>query len=254
MIRVTVWGENIHEHTDAQVRELYPQGMHQCIADALNSDPDIQARTATLQQPEHGLSTETLECTDVLTWWGHRGHDLVDDAIVERVQEHVLAGMGLLVLHSAHVAKIFKQLMGTACTLHWRDHGEKERVWACLPEHPICQNLPPYFELDQAEMYGEPFGIPTPDETIFISWFAGGEVFRSGCTWRRGAGHIFYFRPGHETFPIYHNPHIQTVLRNAVHWAAPHGKRRQRVLECTHIPPELAPEGQKAPDATTNNE
>lgn len=56
---------------------------------------------------------------------------------------------------------------------------------------------------------------------MFISWFQGGEVFRSGVTYRRDKGKVFYFRPGHEAFPIYHMPIIQKVLINAVNWAAP---------------------------------
>jgi trehalose utilization protein len=132
--------------------------------------------------------------------------------------------MGLVVLHSGHFSKIFKKLMGTHCSLTWRVAGEKERVWICQPSHPITEGLPHYFELPQSEMYGEPFAIPAPDEQVFISWFAGGEVFRSGCTWRRGAGKIFYFSPGHELYPIYRDANVRLVLRNAVQWARPEGR------------------------------
>ena len=91
-----------------------------------------------------------------------------------------------------------------------------ERVWVVLPSHPIAQGLPPYFEVPQSEMYGEPFDIPAPDELLFLSWFSGGEVFRSGCTFRRGRGRIFFFGPGHETFPIYHDPHVRRVIANGI--------------------------------------
>jgi trehalose utilization protein len=222
--RVTVWGENIHEKTSPAVAGIYPKGMHTAIADALNKDKDIKARTATLDQPEHGLTDKVLAETDVLTWWGHAGHDKVEDKIVERVHARVLEGMGLIVLHSGHFSKIFRKLMGTTCALQWREAGEKERLWICNPGHAIVQGIKGlYFELEHEEMYGEPYGIPTPDENVFISWFAGGEVFRSGATWKRGNGKVFYFRPGHETYPTYHDANVQQVLRNAVKWAKPEG-------------------------------
>ncbi|MEO7933905.1 MAG: ThuA domain-containing protein [Chthoniobacterales bacterium] len=240
MLKVTVWGENVHEQKLPIVREIYPEGMHECIAAGLRADSGLEVRTATLQEPEHGLTEAVLAETDVLLWWGHCAHQEVEDKIVARVQERVLQGMGLIVLHSAHYSKIFKRLMGTSCSLTWREAGEKERLWVCNPGHPIVQGLGPYFELPNTEMYGEPFGIPSPDEQIFISWFEGGEVFRSGATWKRGNGKIFYFRPGHETYPIYHDKNVQLVLRNAVHWAAPEGSRW--IDSAPNIPIEKAPE------------
>lgn len=234
-IRVTVWGENVHEHTNPIVHAHYPDGMHQCIAGALANCPDFDVRTVTLQQREHGLSKEVLEATDVLTWWGHKAHADVADTVVERVVARVWEGMGLIALHSAHYSKVFKRLMGTSCSLQWREAGEKERVWVCQPGHPIAAGLEPFFELPESEMYGEPFAVPMPEEQIFISWFTGGEVFRSGCTWHRGAGKIFYFGPGHETYPIYHDRSVQSVLKNAVYWAAPRGGRW--VDRCAKMPP-----------------
>jgi trehalose utilization protein len=224
-IRVTVWGENVHEKKHAAVREIYPRGMHEAIAEALRESSGLEARTATLDQPEHGLTEKVLEETDVLFWWGHAAHGDVADKIVDRVQARVLQGMGLVVLHSGHYSKIFKRLLGTSCSLTWREAGEKERLWICNPGHPIVQGLGTYFEIPHEEMYGEPFGIPAPDETLFLSWFAGGEAFRSGCTWKRGNGKIFYFRPGHETYPTYHQKEVRLVLRNAAHWARPEGSR-----------------------------
>ena len=218
-IRATVWGENIHEHSNKLVAQLYPSGMHETIAAALRQDAGIRVRTATLQQPEHGLTGAVLAQTDVLLWWGHADHGAVTDEIVERVAKRVWEGMGLIVLHSGHYAKIFKKLMGTPCSLKWREAGERERLWVVNPHHPIAKGLPEHFELENEEMYGEHFAVPEPLETVFISWFQGGEVFRSGLTYKRGAGHIFYFRPGHETYPTYHNVHVGQVLRNAVHWA-----------------------------------
>ncbi len=239
-IRVTVWGENVHERTSELVRSIYPKGMHQCIADALNTDSAIEARTATLEQPEHGLTDDVLERTDVMTWWGHAAHGKVEDKIVDKVQKRVLEGMGLIVLHSGHYAKIFKRLMGTTCSLTWREAGERERLWVCNPGHPIARGIDRFIELDEEEMYGEPFGIPAPEEQVFISWFEGGEVFRSGCCYKRGNGKLFYFRPGHEAYPTYHNAQIQHVLRNAVHWAQPSDARW--VDACPNVPVEKARE------------
>jgi trehalose utilization protein len=221
-INVTVWGEYRHEKKNPKVAELYPQGMHTAIADALRkSGDDLTVQTATLDEPEHGLTDAVLDGTDVLTWWGHMAHDAVDDAVVAKVRSRVLEGMGLIVLHSGHYAKIFKSLMGTTCSLKWRESTDKERIWNLAPAHPITAGIGDYFEIPSEEMYGEPFGIPTPDELIFISWFTGGEVFRSGATWTRGHGKVFYFRPGHETYPTYHQPEVQRVIANAVRWARP---------------------------------
>lgn len=224
-LRVTVWNEFHEEKRLPEVARHYPNGLHVALRDGLvaNGLPDV--RTATLEEPEHGLTDAVLEATDVLVWWGHRRHRDVDDAVVARVQAAVLAGMGLVVLHSAHMSKIFRALMGTSCTLNWRHDGERERVWVTAPGHPIAAGIDRYFELEAEEMYGEPFGIPTPDEIVFMSWFQGGEVFRSGCTFTRGRGRIFYFQPGHETFPTYHHPVVRQVIANGVRWAAPQGPR-----------------------------
>jgi trehalose utilization protein len=238
-ISVTVWGENVHEKNNATVAGIYPQGMHEAIAAGLRADPSLAVRTATLDQPEHGLPESVLAATDVLVWWGHCAHGQVQDTVVDRVQKRVLEGMGLIVLHSGHYSKIFKRLMGTTCSLTWREAGEKERLWVCQPGHPIARGIDRYFEIDQEEMYGEPFAIPNPDEVIFLSWFTGGEVFRSGVTFKRGNGKIFYFRPGHEFYPTYYHPQVLQVLRNAVHWARPDGVWVDR---CVHVPVEQAPE------------
>ncbi len=220
-IRVTVWNENRHEKMDKKVAEVYPKGIHGAIADFLSQESDFEVRTATLDEPEHGLTKEVLDSTDVLIWWGHMAHHEVQDEVVNRIYDRVLNGMGLIVLHSGHFSKIFKKLMGTSCDLKWREMGEKERIWVVEPGHPIAEGLGEYFEIPQTEMYGERFDIPAPDTLVFISWFAGGEVFRSGCCYHRGRGKVFYFRPGHETFPIYYQPEVQRVIKNAVRWAAP---------------------------------
>jgi trehalose utilization protein len=222
MPRVTVWNEGRHEKSHAAVKEVYPDGMHTVIAGALR-EKGLEVRTATLDEPEHGLTNEVLENTDVLFWWGHMAHGDVSDEIVERVYQRVMSGMGLVVLHSGHFAKIFKKLMGATCNLKWREIGEKERLWVVNPGHPITAGIGEYIELEHEEMYGEHFDIPAPDELVFVSWFAGGEVFRSGACFYRGMGKIFYFRPGHETYPTFYIPEIQQVLYNGALWAAPVG-------------------------------
>lgn len=221
-IRVTIWNEFRHEINDEQVRSIYPHGIHHELAQQLGKDTQLEISTATLDEPEHGLGGSRLDNTDVLVWWGHMAHEEVSDQVVEKVFQRVMDGMGLIVLHSGHGSKIFRKLCGTSSgMLKWREEGDKERLWVIDHTHPITRGIHEYIELPAEEMYGEYFNIPTPDELLFISWFEGGEVFRSGVTYRRGLGKVFYFRPGHERFPTYKNPDIIRVLDNAVHWAAP---------------------------------
>ena len=124
-LRLTVWRENVHERENALVRQFYPDGMHHGIAAGLREhDESLEGRTATLQEPEHGLTTSVPAETDVLFW------------------------LGFAALHSSHYAKIFKRLLGPSCSLTWREAGERERVWVCNPGHPIarepdrCPNSP----------------------------------------------------------------------------------------------------------------
>jgi len=218
-IQVTIWNEFRHEKKHPAVQRVYPEGIHTAIANGLSVAPDLQCRCATLDEPEHGLTEAVLAATDTLIWWGHMAHGDVQDEIVNRVKRHVLEGMGLVVLHSGHFAKIFKALMGTNCSLKWREANEKERIWNIAPGHPITEGIGEYFELPEEEMYGERFDIPEPDKLIFVSWFEGGEVFRTGCCWDRGHGRVFYFRPGHETHPTYFDPNVIKVITNAARWA-----------------------------------
>lgn len=220
-LNITVWNEYRHEKSEERISKVYPFGIHEAIAAFLKKEDDLNVITATLDENEHGLGGNVLESTDVLIWWSHIAHNEVKDEIVEKIQKRVLEGMGLIVLHSGHYSKIFKRLMGTSCSLKWREVGEKERLWVVERSHPITKGLGEYIELPYEEMYGERFDIPAPDELVFISWFEGGEVFRSGCCYNRGRGKVFYFRPGHEAFPIYYNPDIQKVIINACKWSAP---------------------------------
>lgn len=219
-LRVLVWNEHRHERRNPTVAAHYPQGMHETLAGPLRA-AGLEVATATLDEPEHGLSEARLAATDVVVWWGHRAHAEVDDAAVDRLCKRVTEhGLGLVALHSSHFSKPFVRLMGTGCYLKHRVAGEKERLWVVDPGHPVAAGIEDFIELPQEEMYGEPFDVPPPDELVFLSWFQGGEVFRSGCGWRRGLGRVFYFRPGHETYPTYHHPRIQRVILNAVRWAA----------------------------------
>ncbi len=240
-LRITLWNEFLHEQHDPAVKAIYPNGIHDTLAEAIRQQiPTAHIHTATLDQPDHGLPDDLLDQTDVLAWWGHKAHNQVRDDIVEKIHARILNGMGALFLHSAHFAKPFKKLMGTSCRIHWREAAEPERLFIVHPAHPIADGLPTHIDISHEEMYGEFFDIPTPDELIMLSWFQGGNVFRSCCTWTRGKGKIVYFRPGHETHPTYHKPEIQRIICNALRWAAP-TSNSPYTSRATHEPQPLSP-------------
>ncbi len=233
MIRVTVWNEYKHEREYEEIHKVYPEGIHGCIAGFLKSEKDFEVQTATFDMPEHGLTEEVLQATDVLIIWSHALQEEFSDEVAQRVCKHVLSGMGLVALHSSHFSKIMKKLLGTSMTLKWR-HGDKEKLWCIAPTHPIAAGVPPMVEIPQEEMYGEYFDIPKPDDVIFTGWFSGGEVFRSGCTFTRGYGKIFYFQPGHEEYPVYYMPQIQKIIINGIRFCAPVTSDR-RFPECEEV-------------------
>lgn len=233
MINVTVWNEFRHEREDEEVKAVYPAGIHNCIKDFLKKDEELNIRTATLDEENCGLSQDVLNSTDVLIWWGHCHHDKVPDELVEKIYNRVMCGMGFIALHSAHFSKPFKRLMGSTCSLKWRD-GDRERLWCVLPSHEIAKDVPEQIVIPVEEMYGERFDVPTPDELIFIGWFNGGEVFRSGCAWNKGLGRVFYFQPGHESNPTYHIPEVQKIITNAVHWSNPNFIAKE--IDCPWVP------------------
>lgn len=222
--------------TSEEISRAYPRGIHGALAEIFEPDPAFRVRTGTLDDPDQGLPDDVLNDTDVLIWWAHRYHDEVDDALVRRIHDRVVGGMGLIVLHSGHLSKIFRSLMGTTCTLKWRTSDEHELLWVVEPTHPIAEGLGEYVRIEREEMYGERFDIPVPDELVFLGWFEGGELFRSGCCFHRGAGKIFYFQPGHETYPVYYMPEIQRILRNATLWARP-ARAIQMLLDNVNHPP-----------------
>ena len=232
MIRVLVWNEFRHERKSQRVAEVYPDGIHEAIAEFLGKEKDITVRTAYLDQENCGITKEILDETDVIIWWGHAGHQKVPDEVAALVRDAVHSGMGAIFLHSAHHSKPFKLLMGTPCSLTWRESGDSELVWVTDPSHPITQGIDRAIFLPGEETYGEPFIIPTPDKLLLIGNYSGGEVFRSGCLWDRGNGKIFYFQPGHETFPIYYDANVQSIIRNAVHFVAP---TYRAPLSCPHV-------------------
>ena len=236
MIKVTIFNEFRHEKQKESIRAIYPDGIHGAIKAGIE-DEEIVVRTVTLDDPECGLTQEVLDDTDVLLWWGHMAHHEVPDEVAQRVRDAVHSGMGAIFLHSGHHSKPFRLLMGTPCNLTWREDGDYELVWVVNPAHPIAQGIGRFIHLEHVETYGEPFSIPEPDELVFIGSYEGGEVFRSGCCWQRGNGRIFYFQPGHETFPIFYHPDIIKVIKNAIHWAKP---TYRAVIECPHVKKPLA--------------
>ena len=235
MIRVLVWNEFMHEKDPScKASEIYPDGIHGCIAEFLGKEEDIVVETATLDDENCGITRERLKNTDIIIWWGHCGHHKVPDSVAALVQEEVLNGMGAIFLHSAHKSKPFMRLMGTSCSLTWRESDDMERIWVSAPGHPIAQGIGRYFELPGEETYGEPFGVPQAEENVFIGWFDGGEVFRAGLTYTRERGKVFYFQPGHETYPNYKNENVQRVILNAVRWAKP-VSRIENCMDCPNL-------------------
>ena len=232
MIKVTVFNEFRHEKKDQKAKDIYPNGIHSALKEALECD-EILIKTVTLDDENCGITDELLEDTDVMLWWGHLAHHEVPDEIAQKVKEAVLRGMGMVFLHSAHHSKPFKMLMGTSCNLTWRENGDRELLWVCNPAHPIAKGIDRFIHIEHEETYGEPFGIPEPDELIFIANFEGGEVMRGGCCWRKENGKVFYFQPGHETFPIYYNKDVIKVIKNAINWAKP--SYRVKELICPNV-------------------
>jgi trehalose utilization protein len=231
-IRVTIFCEHNQDRYEP-VKSVYPDGMHAAIAGAYDEESGFRVTIATQDMPEHGLSKEVLNETDVLIWWSHIDNNLLSDAVANEVCKRVVRdGMGFVALHSACYSKPWQRLLGIEYEAgEWgrfrtMPKGEKERLWVVTPGHAICEGIGDCIEIPQDEMYGEPMLMPDPDKLLFIAWWEGGDVCRSGTLFERGRGKIFGFTPGHETFPIYYQPEIRQVLRNAARFLArPSGLR-----------------------------
>ena len=233
-MKVVVWDENLHENNE-EIKKVYPQGIAQRISEGVrqvenSNDTDWEFACVHSQMEEFGLPDSLLEETDVLVFWAHKTHEIFPDALVEKIHQKVMMGMGLIVLHSAHLSKVFRRLMGTTCTLKYC-YGDKARVWQTNPFHPIAKGVSEYFDIEE-ETYGEYFDIPKPEDVIFTSWFSGGNLFRGACTWHRGYGKVFYFHPGHETHYSYYHPEVLKIIGNAIKWAC--SPRRKEEIRCEH--------------------
>lgn len=221
-MRVTIFTEFNKSMASEAGKRAYPEGMNECLRDLISEKHDVRMIVHTSEDDGTALTEEILKDTDVLVWWGHHYHATVSDSVVNLVQDYITRGMGLVALHSSHKSKIFMRMLGTPADLRWREINERERLWAINPAHPIARGLKePYVDIPEDEMYGEPFSIPEPDELVFIGWFQGGEVMRSGCVFNRAYGKVFFFQPGHETNPTYKIPEIRNIILNAVDYVKP---------------------------------
>jgi trehalose utilization protein len=99
-----------------------------------------------------------------------------------------------------------------------RADAKPSHVRILAKNHPIARGVPETFDISQTEMYDEPFHVPTPDAVIFEERWDAGERFRGGCLWNLGAGKVFYFRPGHETYPVFKEAAPLRLVENAVRW------------------------------------
>jgi len=214
-MRVLCWSER------TEPANVYPQGINGAIAGFLRRSADLDVRTASINDGEQGIGKAAIDATDVLVWWGHLKHKDIDDAHVAEVIRQIRErGLGFIGLHSTQGAKVFTGALGCSGEIGgWREDGKREFLKCVAPSHPIAQGLGD-FTLAQTEMYNEPFQVPPPEKTIFFSYWEGGEQFRSCNVWSAGKGRVVYFRPGHESFPIYHQELPLRVVKNSVTWCA----------------------------------
>jgi trehalose utilization protein len=232
-IRVLAWSER------SEPADVYPRGINGQFAEFLKSEKDIVVKTANITDPEQGLSEEALAAADVVIWFGHKMHARVTDENVDRVLRHIRTrGMGFMPIHSSHYSKPFQKLMVRIAEekgVHlddtpgkWakvRNEGAAETIQVIAPRHPIAHGITE-FTIPKTETYWNPFVVPPPDTKIFAGRSDNGMQDGSdGLLWRYGKGQVFYFRPGHETYPIYFQPEVQRVLKNAVRFLGTHPKK-----------------------------
>ena len=214
-VRALCWSEL------TEPKEVYPNGISGALAQYLTTQPGIEARTASIEDPDQGLASQLLDETDVLVWWGHKKHgDVLFDRVAEVVKRVKAGKLGFIALHSAHYSKLLKSILDCTGDLgSWRNGAGQEHLKVVAPFHPIAKGIGDFTVLE-TEMYGEPFRVPPPEKVIFFSYWNSGEQFRSGCAWSVEKGRVFYFRPGHETYPIFFEPTPRKVVANAVLWCA----------------------------------
>jgi len=215
-VKALVWSEF------TEPKDVYPKGIHGDIAEYLNASGNVEAKVVQLSDPDQGVSQAMLDWADVLLWWGHQKHRDVTDETVQRIVKSVKeGGMGYFAMHSAHYSRGLIAILGTPCGLGSVGDGGAESISVVMPDHPIAKGVSD-FVVPRTEYFGEPFGVPEPEAVVFKSTFEKGDNiwFRSGCCWTVGKGRVFYFRPGHETYPIMRQPEVQKVIYNATLWSA----------------------------------
>lgn len=223
--RVVAWSEG-SANVDPASKVVYPNDINSAIAEGLKplESQGWEVLRASLGDPDQGLSDERLNSTDVLIWWGHKKHNQVSDELVGKIVKRVKEqGMGFIGTHSAHFSKPLKKLLGTPCS--WREYvldGTTVEISVKEPNHPICKGVSNF--TIPIERYGEPFAVPTPESVpldgLYTRPNGQKEPGRMGLCWTIGKGKVFYFTPGHETFPDYFRPQVRTIFINAVQWAA----------------------------------
>jgi len=235
-LRVLLWSER------TEPVEIYPTGINGALADYLNKQDGIEAKTAQLSDPEAGLGEAALANADVLIWFGHKKHKDVPDEIVERVVRHIRErGLGFIALHSAHYSKPLKvALQASGSWSDYQNRGWAEQVWVVSPNHPLAKGLKD-FTLPKEEIYTEPFDVPAPEAVILEATWPSGHRTRECMVWTLGKGRFVYLRPGHEEYPTFFIPEMQRLISNAVLWA---GKR-------TNAPANL-PRREAGPAATAS--
>ncbi|MCL4191052.1 MAG: ThuA domain-containing protein [Thermoguttaceae bacterium] len=218
--RALVWSEG------TAPKDVYPEDVNTAIAEGLRSLPDWEIATASINDPDQGVSDDALAATDVLLWWGHVRHRDVKDVLVERIVRRVKEkGMGFIAIHSSHFSKALRSLLGTRCGFSaYVCDGSSVDVIVKAKDHPIAEGVN-NFTLAQTERYSEPFEVPEPEAVVFDGVYhrpdGSTEASRQGLVWTVGKGKVFYFQPGHETYPHFFDPSVRRILRNAVVWAAP---------------------------------
>lgn len=219
--RVVVWSEG------TAPKNVYPHDIRGAVADGLKP---LEAKgweivTATITDPDQGVPQASLDKTDVLVWWGHQLHGKVKDNAVKRIVDRVNnGGMGFIALHSAHFSKALKALLKTNCG--WKggyiEDGSKLDMVVKDKDHPIARGIKD-FSIPHTERYTEPFECPEPEAVVFDGVYTRPdgtkEHSRQGLTFNVGKGRVFYFQPGHETYPIFFDENMLKIMCNAVEWA-----------------------------------